>query len=312
MKIAIVGTAPTSKMLAPYDDKSWHIWACSAGNVNALPRVNIWFEMHAIVEMMAPENRAMATPFFAWLKEKSDADVFEVVMLEFNQYVPKAIPYPRDEMIEKFGRNWFTSSVAYMMALAIARGATEIGLFGVDMAADQEHYSGQRAGCTWFIEKAESLGITVHVPPESCLKTAVPMYGYSEGTHFHRRINATILQVQAALNNANAQIAASRDQANYFGGALEQLRYFQRTWVDGADMAIDLSKLDEIKERAGLVAAQPVPTAPSVYETETVVAVPLAPVAYETTAAAQLVTDLPAFKLNGSGALRAPLHDQEA
>lgn len=250
-KVAIVGTAPSSKMLAPYGDDSWQIWACSAGNMNQLPRVNIWFEMHAIAEMMAPENRAMAEPFFAWLKEKSDAENFQVVMLEagtavggiVNTFVPKAIPYPRDEMIRLFGRNWFTSSVAYMMALAIARGAEEIGLFGVDMAADVEHYSAQRAGCTRFIEIAEERGIKVHVPMESCLKTAAPMYGYWEGTPFGRRINATIQMVQGAYSQKVAQRDQLNLEINYFGGALEQLRYFQRTWVDGAELDVDLGHL---------------------------------------------------------------------
>lgn len=250
LKIAIVGTAPTSKMLAPFDDQSWQIWACSAGNVNQLPRVNVWYEMHAVSEMMAPENRAMAEPFYAWLKEKSDADVFDVVMLEFNKFVPKAIPYPRDNMVKEFGRNWFTSTVAYMLAVAIARGATEIGLFGVDMAADQEHYQAQRAGCVRFIEIAMERGIKVHVPDESCLLASTPMYGYWEGTPFGRRLNATIQIVQGTYNQKVQERAALDQQINYFGGALEQLRYFQRTWVDGAELDIDLSGLAEALSRA--------------------------------------------------------------
>lgn len=260
LKIAIVGTAPTSKMLAPYDDKSWEIWACSAGNVDQLPRVNMWFEMHMLAEMLAPENRAMAEPFFAWLKAKSDAGIFQVVMPEAgtevggkrNTYVPKAIPYPLDDMIKHFGtRNWFTSSVAYMMAVAIARGATEIALFGVDMAADQEHYSAQRAGCTWFREWAENHGIKVHVPFESCLAAPTPLYGYWEGTPFGRRINSVIQQVQAAANVKRQQFSSLQLELQYFDGALEQLRYMQRTWVDGIELDVDLGSF---KDAAGKVA----------------------------------------------------------
>ena len=243
LKVAIIGTAPLSRHLAPYDDKSWQIWACSAANVNVLPRINVWFELHAVIEMMAPENRAMAEPFYGWLKTKSDANEFNVVMLESNRFVPKAVPFPRDEMIKLFGRNWFTSSVAYMMALAIARGATEIGLFGVDMAAGQEHYEAQRAGCTRFIEIAEERGIKVHVPPESCLKVATPMYGYWEGTPFGRRISATITQVQGALTAKTAQRDALNNEINYFAGAMEQLQYFKRTWTDGSEIEIDTAPM---------------------------------------------------------------------
>lgn len=249
LKVAIVGTAPTSRMMAPFADPAWDIWACSAGNMNALPRVNIWFEMHAIIEMMAPKSRAMAEPFYAWLKEKSDNGTFNVVMLELNPYVPKALPYPRDEMIALFGRNWFTSSVAYMMAVAIARGASEIALFGIDMAATQEHYEAQRAGCTRFIEIAEERGIKVHIPFESSLKNAVPMYGYWEGTPFGRRVNAVTEQVQDTLTALNAQLAATQRQMDHFAGALEQLRYFQRTWTDGAEMPLELGNLPELVEK---------------------------------------------------------------
>lgn len=259
LKVAIVGTAPSSRNLAPFADPTWEIWACSAGNVDQLPRVNLWYEMHAINEMMAPENRGMSEPFFNWLKAKSEAGAFDVVMIEFNEFVPKALPYPRDEMIELFGRNWFTSTVAYMMAVAIARGATEIGLFGVDMAANEEHYSAQRAGCVRFIEIAQERGIKVHVPAESCLLTSTPMYGYWEGTPFGRRINATIQLAQAGYNNAVAQKQAYHDQIQFFGGALEQLRYFQRTWTDGAELDLNLGTLleDIAKAKAAQPAAAP-------------------------------------------------------
>src|SRR5713226_4715918 len=46
LKIAMIGTAPSSRMLAPFNDPSWKIWACSPGNMNALPRVDTWFELH--------------------------------------------------------------------------------------------------------------------------------------------------------------------------------------------------------------------------------------------------------------------------
>src|SRR3990167_6788901 len=32
-KIAVIGTAPSSRMLAPFNDPSWKIWSCSPGNM---------------------------------------------------------------------------------------------------------------------------------------------------------------------------------------------------------------------------------------------------------------------------------------
>lgn len=257
LKVALVGTAPTSRGLAPFNNPEWEIWACSAGNVGILPRVNIWFEMHAIAEMVAPENQAMAFPFYQWLKAQSEAGTFQVVMPEFNQFVPKAIPYPLKEMIGLFGRNWFTSTIAYMMAIAISRGATEIGLFGIDMAAGQEHYEAQRAGCTRFIEIAEERGIKVHVPMESSLKVATPLYGYWEGSPFGRRLNAVRQQVLANVASLNAQIDNARIQKAFFEGADEQLRYFTRTWVDGEEMELNLGNIEELVAKAKEAGAAP-------------------------------------------------------
>src|SRR5580698_10373126 len=47
LKVAMIGTAPSSRMLAPFNDPSWKIWACSPGNMNTLPRVDVWFELHS-------------------------------------------------------------------------------------------------------------------------------------------------------------------------------------------------------------------------------------------------------------------------
>lgn len=257
LKIAIVGSAPTSRMLAPYGDKSWHIWATSGANVGVLPRVDIWFEMHAISVMMSETMRPTTLPLYKWLREQSDAGIFNVCMLEFNEYVPKAMPFPRDEMIEKFGRNWWHSSIAYMMAMAIARGATEIGLFGVDMAGDQERYTAQRASCIHFIELAQQNGIKVHAPDESCIMAASPMYGYWEGEPFGRRLTVMTEMVQAQLNQAAQAEQAARDQKNYFAGGLEQLRYFTTTWTDGSGLELNLGNLPDLvaAAKAGNAAA---------------------------------------------------------
>src|SRR5215467_5742575 len=32
-KVAIIGTAPSSRMLAPFNDPTWDIWVCSPGNM---------------------------------------------------------------------------------------------------------------------------------------------------------------------------------------------------------------------------------------------------------------------------------------
>src|SRR3954468_23311721 len=42
-KVAILGTAPSSRMLAPFNDPEWQIWSCSPGNMGCIPRFDRWF-----------------------------------------------------------------------------------------------------------------------------------------------------------------------------------------------------------------------------------------------------------------------------
>jgi len=46
LKIALVGSAPSSVLLAPYGDPSWEIWGCSPGVYYQAPRTEAWFELH--------------------------------------------------------------------------------------------------------------------------------------------------------------------------------------------------------------------------------------------------------------------------
>ena len=46
MKIAILGSAPSSLSLAPFGDETWKIWGCSPGVYPFCPRADAWFELH--------------------------------------------------------------------------------------------------------------------------------------------------------------------------------------------------------------------------------------------------------------------------
>lgn len=60
------------------------------------------------------------------------------------------------------------SSIAYMIAVAMQEQPSDIGIFGVDMAAGEE-YGYQRPNMAYLIGKAEGMGINVHLHPASRL-----------------------------------------------------------------------------------------------------------------------------------------------
>jgi len=222
LKVALIGTAPSSRMLAPFNDPSWQIWACSPGNQGQLPRVDIWFELHG--NLLWPENISYGAPYLEWLKTLTIP-----VMMQDNKLVPNATPFPMREMVDKFGPDFFTSSFAWMMALAIDRGAKEIALFGIDMAS-REEYILQRPGFYYFKYRAEQLGIKVWAPNESDIMQSPGLYGFSEVTPFGRKVLTRKKELQDRVNAAKQQIAQLQHTVTYLDGALEDIDYVSQIW----------------------------------------------------------------------------------
>ena len=224
LKIALIGTAPSSRGLAPYDDPEWQIWACSPGNtgVGKLPRVDAWFEIHS--NLLWPECEAYGKPYIEWLKQQT----FPIYMQD-QRLVPHAISLPIQELVTEFGKYFFTSSFAYMIAMAIKAGASEIALFGIDMASKDE-YIKQRPGGHYFMQEAAKRGIKVSVPFESDLAQPPALYGYDDSTPFGRKMHVREKELQERI----AGMKAERDKLNhgitYLEGALENMDYTKSIW----------------------------------------------------------------------------------
>lgn len=222
LKVALIGTAPSSRMLAPYNDPSWKIWACSPGNMNALPRVDVWFELHS--NLLWPEHESYGKPYIEWLKQQK----FPVYMQDQTQ-VPNATVFPKDELVARFGDDFFTSSFAWMMAMAIQQGATEIALYGIDMASRDE-YIRQRPGFFFFRHLARLAGIKVSAPHESDIMQSPALYAYVDSTPFGRKIMARRQEVSGRISTFDQQIAHATNSKTYLQGALEDLDYFESIW----------------------------------------------------------------------------------
>jgi hypothetical protein len=222
LKVALIGTAPSSRMLAPFNDPSWQIWACSPGNQGQLPRVDVWFELHG--NLLWPENIGYGAPYIEWLKTLTIP-----VYMQSREWVPNATPFPMKDMVDKFGPDFFTSSFAWMMAMAIDRGAKEIALFGIDMASRDE-YILQRPGFYYFKYRAEQAGIKVWAPNESDIMQSPGLYGFSEVTPFGRKVLTRKKELQDRVNAAKQQIAQLQHTVTYLDGALEDIDYVAQIW----------------------------------------------------------------------------------
>lgn len=77
-------------------------------------------------------------------------------------YVQELGRFEREILYPDTGFDWFESSFAYMIALAISKNPQEIHIWGVRMAAEEEYWY-QRENCSYLIGYARGKGIKVHI-----------------------------------------------------------------------------------------------------------------------------------------------------
>lgn len=87
--------------------------------------------------------------------------------------------YPLKRIIKKFGCDYFTCTMCYMIAYAIDKGYTKIRLYGVDMMTKDE-FKYERGGVEYWIGYARGKGIEVEIPPDSLLCKNVTLENAAE------------------------------------------------------------------------------------------------------------------------------------
>ena len=78
------------------------------------------------------------------------------------------LQYPFEKVIQKT-RDYFISSITYMLSHAISMEPDEIALYGVDLMPDEE-WDYQRACTEYLLGLAEGRGIKITIPEGSALR----------------------------------------------------------------------------------------------------------------------------------------------
>ena len=161
--IAILGLSPSTHDQVPWD---WEVWGLPWDS--DYPRINRFFEMHDRSLLEQPEA---GRPDDYWDHLSHLAPVY---MQKHHDDIPGSIAFPLAD-IEKtvfqgFPRaewdaqtDWYNSSPAYMLALAIHRDVDTIGLWGVDILDDSE-FAYERPCLEYLIGLAVGKGIDVVLP----------------------------------------------------------------------------------------------------------------------------------------------------
>ena len=145
MKVAIVGLGPS------HDDVPWKEWETWGLPWDAWsPRYDALFEMH---------DRSL-------FETRSGSYTDDLITSNIPTYMQKKhgdIPMSREYPLRKVSAlvgDYYGSSIAYMIALAIYLDYSEIGLWGVELSNDYDH---QRPNLEYLLGFAKGRGIKVNV-----------------------------------------------------------------------------------------------------------------------------------------------------
>ncbi len=178
--------------------------------------------------------------------------------------IPPSVAYPKEELEKAFPDGQYqTSSISWMIALAMLEKFEEIHVYGVDMAQDTE-WAEQRPACEYWIGLARGMGIKVYVPPTSDLLKAIGQYGWPEGTIIRKKLvermsflNNQEKEYTTELQTLDARRAQLIAVLNQIQGAKQDTTYWTRSWaIPGSDSETPFIRRDvPLLEREIKVAA---------------------------------------------------------
>lgn len=233
-RVAILGFGGTVKD-APVADLSWELWGMNGFWRAAEPdykldipeeRYSLWFDMHTpeyleqYGKLAGIEGKQQE-----WL---SRPHPFPILTISDNPQWPSAEAFPLERVIKAFGRDYFTSTVAYCLAYALCLpDVGEIGLWGVDLVHSTE-YGDQRPCAEYWIGRAEAAGIKVTIHEQSALLRQRGRYGYDEQNPAIRDMYAYLDAMEEHLAKALAESKekhqAIAGQMHTDNGALQTIR----------------------------------------------------------------------------------------
>ncbi len=235
--IAICGFASsTRKYILEWSKRDdWEIWGLNQ-LYRHIPRADRWFDIHHNWD----KETVPGTDHRKWAQECG----IPLYMMQCQPDAPTSVTYPLKQVMAHFGGiDYFTSTIPYMLALAIMEidedvsrrlneevvawhsahgfasnepmpnwwkrqhdmyGEYSIGIFGIDLVVGGEYFQEKPCAEFWIGAAALGRGIKLLIPPESALCKQFHRYGYDpEPNQFLRTTDIT---------EHTKQVTAERDE----------------------------------------------------------------------------------------------------
>jgi len=199
-KLVILGTADPTRAMAPYGDRNYEIWAVAvAATYPDVKRIDALFELHTEGYWEQDPN----------VKKRLSETTIPIYMHQKVDGIPASIKFPLDEVTQY--RSYFTSSIAYMLALAYHSFVTdgtpkELELYGVNMSSGEE-YTDQRACCEYWIGRTETAGVKVQLTDGGALMIAKNgLYGFENYNPLCWEIQQRVFAIEGGIRQSEAEL----------------------------------------------------------------------------------------------------------
>lgn len=232
---AFVGFAQTSRDLTPWDDTNIKIFGLNRAHQQPwMKRWDVWMQLHSLNYLKKVRGQSDGDrEHYDWLTKEHDSPIYcAEVFPEF----PSSVRFPIEEVKQKFG-NFYTSTFAYMMALAMLQGYRHIEAYGFEMHAGTEYFY-QRDSAEYFMGLAQDWHIghpdeepyTIYLPPD-CNMLKGKLYGFGN-------IDVGLRQQYEFRSMAlDKQFVADRTKYNQILGYYYQMADIAKKYPDLQELA---------------------------------------------------------------------------
>lgn len=232
--LAIVGSHPATRELAPYDDKNFDIWLFneSPQKPEVYRRWDACLQLH-LPEVYSSTENWVNKDHWNWLQQDHGNKV--IWMQDVDPRVPNSARYPIEGVLSLVPYKYIRSSPAYALALAIYLGYDHIQLYGSELSSNTE-YTYQAINYAFWIGFAHGKGINLEMKCWHNEFYGQPLYGYEgelqlDNAYFEKRMEYLGKQ-------AKAKRSAYEKVKNDFETALQEAK-FQKA----ADLSITAETL---------------------------------------------------------------------
>jgi hypothetical protein len=249
-KVALVGFASTTRLLAPFQDPNFEIWGINQ-LYKHIPTWHRLFDMHSPEHIAAVPGGHERLDFLRKLPGPDDPKYGPVYMPEHYDEIPASVAIEPTALQRRLLGDqddlqgpYFASGPGYMMAVAIDAGFREIHLYGIDLL-DSEEFTYQRPNLEFWIGVAKGRGIKVYVPKQSALLKASYLYGFTWPTPQGQ--NAHIIKfLKDQRDKIESKIKEQYGYLNMSAGALKAVQTVAARHAQGLNTSSTADQYQEL------------------------------------------------------------------